>query len=83
MEALKSGWIQDRIDSEVKAAMPEKVLGVNFYPNDAEKLPEGINIAPTLSRIEHKERFADRDIEPLRVVRWSESLEFQRHSSTL
>ena len=83
VEALKSGWIQDRIDSEVKEAMPEKVLGVNFYPNDAEKLPEGITIAPTLSRIEHMERFADRDIEPLRVIRWSESLEFQRHSSTL
>ena len=55
MEALKFGWIQDRIDKEVKAAMPEKVLEVNCYPNDAKKLPVGMTIAPTLSRIEHKE----------------------------
>jgi methylmalonyl-CoA mutase len=83
LEALRSGWIQDRIDSEVKTAMPEKVLGVNFYPNDAEKLHEGITVAPPVSRAEHKERFMDRDIEPLRVVRWSEPLEFQRYSSTV
>ena len=77
MRALKFGWIQDRID-KVKAAMPEKVLGVNCYPNDAEKLPVGMTIAPTLEvESSTKERFADRDIEPLRVVRWSESLEFQ------
>ena len=78
IEALKSGWIQDRIDKEVREAMPEKILGVNVYPMDGEKLPEEMSVAQPLSRVKHKERFMDRDIEPLRVIRWSEQLEFER-----
>ncbi|MDC1022662.1 hypothetical protein OAQ85_04415, partial [Schleiferiaceae bacterium] len=73
-----SGWIQDRIDKEVREAMPEKILGVNVYPMDGEKLPEEMSVAQPLSRVKHKERFMDRDIEPLRVIRWSEQLEFER-----
>ena len=48
VEALKKGWVQDRIDSEVSTAMPNEVLGVNLYPLDGEELPEGMKASREL-----------------------------------
>ncbi|MBA4738135.1 MAG: hypothetical protein H2059_03120, partial [Cryomorphaceae bacterium] len=81
VEALKKGWVQDRIDSEVNAAIPNEVLGVNLYPLDGEELPEGMKASKRVNRAAHQERHKDKEIEPLRTVRWAAELETERHNS--
>ena len=81
VEALKKGWVQDRIDSEVSTAMPNEVLGVNLYPLDGEELPEGMKASKRATRAAHQERHKDKEIEPLRAVRWAAELETERHNS--
>jgi methylmalonyl-CoA mutase len=81
VEALKKGWVQDRIEAEVSTAMPSEVLGVNLYPLDGEELPEGMKTTKRDTRAAHQERHKDKEIEPLRAVRWAAELETERHNS--
>jgi len=81
VEALKKGWVQDRIEAEVSAAMPEEVLGVNLYPLDGEALPEGMQASKRGTRVAHQEKHKDKEIEPLRAVRWAAELETERQNS--
>ena len=81
VEALKKGWVQDRVDSEASAARPKEVLGVNLYPLDGEELPEGMKASKRGTRAAHQQRHKDKEIEPLRAVRWAAELETERHNS--
>jgi len=81
VEALKKGWVQDCIENEVNVAMPNEVLGVNLYPLDGEALPEGMQASKRGTRVAHQEKHKDKEIEPLRAVRWAAELETERQNS--
>ncbi|MEY2963321.1 MAG: hypothetical protein RL754_582, partial [Bacteroidota bacterium] len=40
LEALRNGIIQNLLEEQVERTMPEKVLGVNLYPLQSQKLPD-------------------------------------------
>lgn len=81
LEALRAGWVQDLLDREVAAAQPEKVLGVNLYPNAKDTLPDAYIVKEPKSREAHKSAHADKEIEPLRPLRWAARAEFERASA--
>lgn len=82
LEALRAGWIQDRVDAEVARAQPEKILGVNLFPADASESTDAFKIKPRTSRVEHQAANKGKEIEPLRAVRWASELEAERKQNS-
>lgn len=78
VEALKHGWVQDKLATDAASAMPEKVLGVDLYPDADQELPEGFTVVPTTDRAAHQAKHSDKEIEPLIPVRWASNAEYQR-----
>lgn len=77
LDALKKGWVQEKLATEVAEAMPQKILGVNLYPADL-KLPKGYVPSQPLTREDWKAKHLGKEIEPLQPVRWSAIAEFER-----
>lgn len=78
VEALRNGWVQDKLATEVQAAIPEKFLGVNIFPEKSQVLPADLQLQPLKSRTEHQLAHKDSEIEPLIPVRWAANLEHER-----
>mgnify|MGYP000391305212 CR=1 FL=1 len=78
LAALEKGTVQDRIASEVERAEPEKVLGVNLFPQAGQRLPEQFIARPARGRDEHKALFQGASFEPLRPIRWAAAAEYER-----
>ncbi|HCP40839.1 MAG TPA: hypothetical protein DIT65_03525 [Cryomorphaceae bacterium] len=81
VEALKKGWVQDRIENEVNVAMPKDVLGVNLYPLEGDELPKAMTVSKLTNRATQKARHKNKQIEPLCAVRWAAKLEAERQNS--
>ena len=79
VEALKIGWLQGLIHDQAAAendrvsSSDKKVLGVNLYPKDDEKMSEQVDRAMFCSEPQQ-----DTEVEPIRMQRWSEALEAKR-----
>ena len=77
--ALKSGYIQDLVAEDEAAESKEisegsrAILGVNLYPNTAEKMKPEIEEALFCSTSEK-----ETEVEPIQVIRASEELELNR-----
>ncbi|MEY2962861.1 MAG: hypothetical protein RL754_122, partial [Bacteroidota bacterium] len=69
------------LEEQVERTMPEKVLGVNLYPLQSQKLPDQMIVKALRTRQEHKAMYSDREFEPLRPVRWAANAEFERASN--
>lgn len=78
VEALRHGWVQDKLDAEVQAAIPEKFLGVNIFPEISQVLPADLQLKPLKLRSEHQAAHNNKEIEPLIPVRWAANLELER-----
>jgi len=78
LEALKKGWVQDELAREVEKAMPEKVMGVNLFPNAEEELPSTYSPKKSIERESWQKRHKDKSIEPLIPVQWAADLEHAR-----
>ena len=81
VEALRTGWIQDTLATDTQASMPEKVLGVDLFPEAAQGLPEGFVAVPAKDRAEHQATHSDKEIEPLIPVRWASNAEYTRSTA--
>jgi methylmalonyl-CoA mutase len=82
LEALEQGWVQDELATEKAKAMPEKVMGVNLYPNAKDALPAGYVAKKNRSREDWQKRHEGKSIEPLIPVQWAADLESERAESS-
>lgn len=77
--SLKSGWLQGLVhqqaeeESALVTAGDKKVLGVNLYPKEDERIASEVDEAMFCG-----DSPTETEVEPIRMQRWSEALEAKR-----